>query len=388
MRRLADTPPRKNWQSGLRKYRYGEAAAAAAVRWSEAARYEFTAGEIDRIEAAADDLCGLIHDAVRHAIESRLLPLYGISRKVANLIEAGWARYYQQGRADPRQGGLYGRLDLAYDGSDSLKLLGCCFDGPAGLFEASIVQWSWLEATHPDADQFNGLHEGLVERFQTLSRGLRGRDQLHLTCSTPDAALEGELAYLAAVADEAGYQATVIPIQDIGWDGARFRDLDDAEMRWLLKLYPWEVLAEDDFGHHLDTAPTVFLDPVWRMPASNHGLLATLWELYPEHPNLTAATLSSSGLPAGVPVLERSFFGLDRAASRLIEHGAVVADTGPAATPGGTVYLARPQLFEQDGIEAVLECWMVGDKCLGMTVREADDRLIGAGAAVVPHLFR
>ena len=36
-------------------------------------------------------------------------------------------------------------------------------DTPTSLLEASVIQWDWKEAVFPAADQFNSLHERLVE---------------------------------------------------------------------------------------------------------------------------------------------------------------------------------------------------------------------------------
>ncbi|CAK0751882.1 putative Glutathionylspermidine synthase [Azospirillaceae bacterium] len=380
---------RHDWQLNLRQYPYGAVATSAAAHWDESAYYSFSADEIDRIETAANSVYGLIIDTLGHAIDGRLLPLLGYSAETGTLIRDDWnrSRSHNGGSQDPRAGGLYGRLDFAYDGGESLKLVGCHFDGPTGLFESAIVQWNWLEARFPDADQFNGLHETLVERWQALAVGLRARGRVHLTCATPDAGREGELAYLAALAEEAGLKTATLAIQDIGWDGGRFRDLDDRVIAWLLKLYPWEALVADSYGAHLGRAELDFVEPLWRMPASNHGLLALLWERYPQHPHLSPASLTESAVTGG-PVLTRSQFGLDRAAQRLTRDGRVIAETPPAATPGGMVHLALPPYFEQDGICALLQCWLVGDKCLGMAVRESESPLFDSESTLVPHLFR
>lgn len=387
MRRLA-SPPRPDWRSALSEYDYGEAAAPAAVCWDESVRYEFSAGEIDMIEGAADEVHGLIRDAIGHVVDNRLHPLLGLETDVARRIDASWAAYWGRGKPNDRLGGLFGRLDFAYDGRQSLKLIGCDYDGPTGLFESSIVQWDWLEASFPDLDQFNGLHEGLVERWQALATGMRGRDTVHLTCATPDAQREGELAYLAATADEAGLSATTIGVQDIGWDGSSFLDTDEQRIAWLLKLYPWEAMVAEEYGAHLHTSGLPVLDPLWRMPASNHGLLAVLWDLYPEHANLCQASLTESDVDASRGLIRRSLFGLDHAAEWVSGEEGTEADTGMAANSGGTVYIARPPSFESDGVHAILQAWMVGDKCLGMAVRESETPVLWADAALVPHLFR
>ncbi|MFN3075413.1 MAG: glutathionylspermidine synthase family protein [Alphaproteobacteria bacterium] len=388
MRRIANTP-RPNWQASLRQYPYGAEALPAAASWDESVRYEFSADEIDAIEAVADEVHGMVREAVRQVVETRTHGLLGIKPEAARMIDASWKAYWNGGQPDARQGGLYGRLDFAHDGRDGLKLVGCNYDSPVGLFEAAVVQWNWLEAAFSGADQFNGLHEALADRWREMVVGLRGRDTVHLTCATPDPRREGELAYLAATAEEAEVSTRILPIQDIGWDGSHFVDMDEEAISWLLKLYPWEALLEDQFGQNLKSASMSVLDPAWRIPASNHGLLAVLWELYPEHPNLCPASFREADLGDAGMVIQRSLLGLDRAAERITEGGETVAETEPSANPGGYVYIARPAWWRGAEVRTVLQTWVVGDKCLGMTVREGSDEIFSPeDAAVVPHLFR
>src|ERR1700741_4398805 len=64
---------------------------------------------------------------------------------------------------------IYGRFDLWYDGSGPPKLLEYNADTPTALVEASIVQWYWLEDTRPQYDQWNSLHERLVDGWRALA---------------------------------------------------------------------------------------------------------------------------------------------------------------------------------------------------------------------------
>jgi glutathionylspermidine synthase len=70
------------------------------------------------------------------------------------LIREAWA-------AQPPS--LYGRFDLAWSGTGPPKLLEYNADTPTSLVEAAVAQWYWLEQVHPGGDQFNSLHERLVE---------------------------------------------------------------------------------------------------------------------------------------------------------------------------------------------------------------------------------
>lgn len=383
--------PRAQWEAALDDYAYGPAARPAAGLWDESAYYRFSAAEIDRIEAVANELYAMVVEAVGHVVDRRLYGLLGLDPAVAKLVEKAWSAFRRGGATAVQHSSLLTRLDLAQDAQGDIKLLGCHADGPGGLFTTSIVQWNWKEARFPDADQFNGLHEATTARLQRMSAGVPGRQHLHLACATPDAPRQGELAYFAALAEEASIDTTVMGLQDIGWDGHRFRDLDDAEMRWLFKLYPWEALMADAYGQHLPTAGMDVLEPAWTLLASNHGLLSVLWELYPEHPNLLPASLTEGDL-AGKPLVERrSLLGLDRPARRLTRGGTVVYDTGAAVNPGGYVYLAPAPaagvVSGAAGRTAVLQVWIVGDSAYGMGVRESRDPVIDADAAMVPHLF-
>lgn len=387
MRRVKATG-RVDWRPGLRKYPYGMAAAPAAALWREDVRYEFSAQQIDLIESVADELHSMVREGLRATVEDKLLSDLGLRGEAARLVDASWTDYWRLGGINERAGCLVGRLTLAYDGRDSIKLLACDYDMAPGLFAAALVQRNWQEALAPDAGQFNGLHEALVERWEELVLGVPGRGRLHLACATPDPMREGELIYLAATAAEAGVETVLLPLQDIGWEDGRFRDHAGEPISWLAKLYPWEALGGEAFVQRLRSAGMGVLEPAWCWAASNHGLLAVLWHLYPGHPNLCRAALDDSALGPVEAVTVRSLFGLDHAATRMGEHGRLVAEAGAVAEPGGWLWLETPPGFEQDGAHAVLDAWIVGDKCLGMTVREAPSPLVGPDAAVVPHLFR
>lgn len=125
---------------------------------------------------------------------------------------------------------------------------------------------------------------------------------MHFTCSRADAGGEDHVtvSYLQETAAEAGLDTVGLAIEDIGWDAElnRFVDLEEAPMAAVFKLYPWEWLLTDDFGRHaLSSLPeTLWTEPLWKTLLSNKALLAVLWELYPDHPNLLPAYLDEPGM--------------------------------------------------------------------------------------------
>jgi hypothetical protein len=64
---------------------------------------------------------------------------------------------------------VYGRFDLRYDGTGPAKLLEYNADTPTSLVEAASPQWFWMEERFPGADQWNSLHERLVDAWKKQS---------------------------------------------------------------------------------------------------------------------------------------------------------------------------------------------------------------------------
>src|SRR5258708_38260638 len=95
-------------------------------------------------------------------------------------------------------------------------------DTPTALLEASVVQWYWMKEVYPDADQFNSLHEKLIERWKGLRGGLPADGRMHFTADAESTEDQGNLDYLRDTATQAGLQALAIAISDIGWGARRF----------------------------------------------------------------------------------------------------------------------------------------------------------------------
>ena len=110
--------------------------------------------------------------------------------------EAFWPLISESWHRD--DGSLYGRLDLSFDGRGPAKLLEYNADTPTSIFEAAVFQWTWLEQAierniiPKRADQFNSIHERLIEAWKKLG----GARHLHLAGMTENEEDAGTLAYL------------------------------------------------------------------------------------------------------------------------------------------------------------------------------------------------
>src|SRR5580704_3279421 len=170
MRRV-DSTPGKNWESRV------EAAgltwhSAESAYWNEAAFYELAPRDVELLESSTNELARMTLHAAEHIIDNKLYAQVGIPQSAVALIENSW-------EAEPPS--LYGRFDLAYDGSSPPKLLEYNADTPTALLEAAVVQWHWLEEAKPGADQFNSIHERLIEGWKRIASRMAPSERVHFT---------------------------------------------------------------------------------------------------------------------------------------------------------------------------------------------------------------
>lgn len=256
--------------------------------WDESAYYSFSLPEVEALEGVVEELHAMCLAAAAHIVEHDRFADLGITDPaLAELIAESWRR-----RAE--QPSLYGRFDLRYDGDGPAKLLEYNADTPTSLVEAASPQWFWMEERFPGADQWNSLHERLVDAWRRQAE-LLPPGPLHFAHSETDELGEDlmTVAYLQETAEQAGLDTHALSVEQIGWDSLSGRFVDE-KLRFIrscFKLYPWEWLAEDEFGpqvlgtydHGGGSGSTVWIEPLWKMLLANKALLAILWELFPEH---------------------------------------------------------------------------------------------------------
>ena len=375
MRRIATTP-RANWQEKVQKagltWHSGQ-----QPYWNESAFYEFTAKEVDTLEAATNELEKMTLAAAQYAIDHRLYGKMGISEAAIPLIESSW-------EAEPPS--LYGRFDLAFDGSGPPKLLEYNADTPTSLLEAAVVQWYWLQDVSPHRDQFNSLHERLIALWKALADYLPG-GRIDF-CSMDDAEDGMTVTYLQDTAQQAGLTASVFPIDEIGWSGTAFVGPDDRPLGALFKLYPWEWMVREEFGRHLGKDSTIWMEPAWKMLLSNKGILPVLWELYPRHPYLLESRFDGPGLLRSW--VKKPLLGREGANITLHQPGKDLVTEGSYGEEG-FVYQDFAPLRSFDGKFPVVGSWLIGHEeghvAAGMGIRESDTPVTTNTSQFVPHLF-
>ena len=372
MQRLASTP-RADWREKFEALGFSFHSDDGGY-WDESACYQFGAAQIDEIEAAAEELHRLALAAVQHVIVERRGAELGITPPQMALIETSWRTNAPS---------LYGRFDLAYDGHQPPKLLEYNADTPTSLLEAAVAQWHWLEESGR-ADQFNSLHERLIVRWESLFNTLPPGTPVHFSCVKDNEEDRVTLEYLRDTATQAGVATRFVYIEDIGWNGKALVDLDGAAINAWFKLYPWEWLMRDAFGTHLAATSIHIIEPAWKALLSNKGMLAILWELFPDHPNLLPAYFTPDYLGASFVV--KPFFSREGANISIVDR------TQPLTTPGPygnepKVYQARATIPVFDDRYPVIGAWIVGDDAAGMGIREDVTPVTTNSSRFIPHFF-
>lgn len=351
--------------------------------WNEAAAYVFTDVEADTIRDATAALHVMCLQAAHHVAErDDLLDLFGIPPSWRSFVRASLRR------GDPS---LYGRLDLAYDGAGPPRLLEYNADTPTSLIESAAAQWHWLAEVHPGQDQFNPLHERLIDRLRAIGAMARqpgtALPVLHVSSVDDDGEDRQTARYIQDVAVQAGWDARFVALADVGWSGRdrRFVGLLGEPIRAWFKLYPWEWAAQDAFGAHLLGQDMLVLEPAWKMLLSNKALLPVLWRLFPGHPNLLPASFDEADMDGRYvtkPILSR-----EGANVALRDGTCTLAETGGSYGDARRIYQQAAPLFQAAGRHAVLGSWVVGDAPAGIIVREDRSPIITNASQVVPHLI-
>lgn len=380
MRRIT-LEPRADWQSAVGELGLLWHSDVDGPYWDESACYEFTLEQIDTLEDATDAVHALYVEAgARIVDDERLLAACGIPQSYHAAVRKAWAK--QVPALD------FGRFDFAWDGTGAPKLLEYNCDTPTSLLETSIVQWYWKEAVFPDLDQFNSLHERLIERWQLISPALPGRrvwfahvgDEVHEDTMTT--------TYMRDLAQQSGLETHGLLIEQLGIDAkGRIVDQDDGLITALFKLYPWEWIAVEPFGQPIipHLTDTIWLEPVWKMMWSNKAVLAILWDMFHRHENLLPATLDPrmvSGDYVSKPILSREGANVE-----VVADGQVIASSGGEYSTDRLVYQQRYPLRDFGRGYPVLGSWIVGGKAAGLGIRE-DGLITANGARFVPHVIR
>jgi glutathionylspermidine synthase len=379
--------PRPDWlplveSQGLLYASWKDDSGVTVPYWHESAYYELTGAEVEHLEDVVEELHGMCVAAARHVVASGDLTAFG-------LPEA--ARDYLRLTLEEEHPSVYGRFDLVWggEGSGEVKLLEYNADTPTAVIEASLVQWYWLQDRFPEKDQWNSLHERLVRAWAKTKPYLRSETVHFAHIGGTDEEEEWmTAAYLRDTASEAGLTTVGLEVKDLGWDPERLRfvDLGDHGIDTVFMLYPWEDMLVEPFGQHVLDHPRacLFVEPAWKALLSNKALLAVLWELYPDHPNLLPAYLDS---PRGMTsYVAKPLHGREGDAVRIVTPEGVHEQDSVHYGAEGFCFQEYVALPDFDRNLPVLGAWVVDGEAAGLGIRESDGPVTDDYARFLPHV--
>ena len=413
MRRV-ESKPRPDWQSrveekGLTFHSGGRPSdpekGIYGSYWYEEAHYELTAVQVDQLEEATQTCFDMCLEAASYVLKGENFALtdrLGIPRDFAAMAKESWTRQ------DPM---FYGRFDFAWDPASLVdpepKLLEFNADTPTTLIETAITQYYWLTDTNPEADQFNSIHEKMVNFWNVIKPHIYGRP-FYFTAQGEYVAGElqnGEdvmtVEYIRDTALQAGVDARFIELTKLHWDDdARcFVDENDEPIWYLFKLYPWEWMWSDEYGVRVPglSEDVGIIEPAWKMVLSNKGILPILWEMFPNHKNLLEAK-DAGPLTIGDTVEEGwvSKPMLGREGENVIVSGTDLTVATGGTYDGPRILQRRAKLFRPTrDLYTVIGSWVIAtsnlprdSKPAGCVFREGPSPVITGKDRVVPHLFR
>ncbi len=376
-------PEREDWRTTAEACGFDFHTIDGERYWDERGYYAFTLDEIEqKIEAPTGEIDAMCLELVGRAVDDEQV------LKRLKIPEPFWPLISESWRGD--EPSLYGRLDLAFNGREPAKLLEYNADTPTSIFEAAVFQWTWLAQAAErriipkTADQYNSIHERLIEAWKKLGRGRH----LHLTGTMGNAEDAGTLAYLEDTATQAGLATTLIDIEDIGWrDEGGFVDLDNHDIALAFKLYPWEWLFHDAFGAKLMDAPTHWIEPPWKAVLSNKGILPLLWDMFPRHPNLLPAYFEDDprANELGTSYVRKPLYSREGANVTIVSAGAALAEQQGPYGAEGYIRQGLAHLRDFELQYPIVGSWLVDHTPCGLSIREDESPITGNNSRFLPH---
>lgn len=366
---------RKDWEHKLESLGFGYHS-LEGLYWDESHHYEFSLEEINTIEKATSELWQMCLEAVDYVISKNLWYRFNIPESFRNYIITTWEEDHPS---------IYGRFDLGFDGKN-LKLLEFNADTPTSLYEASVIQWYWLQELFPDKDQFNSIHEKLIDYWKYLKNYMNPHYIYFASLTNIEDVTNVE--YMRDCAAQAGFETEFIPIQDVGWaeDIEEFIAADRSIMEYIFKLYPYEWILEDGFGEKLvrNGFRSQWIEPAWKILLSSKAILPVLWEMYPNHPYLLESYFEPRHLK---DFAKKPIYSREGANVTLHKNNLPIEQNSGAYGKEGFIYQQLFDLPNFDGNYPVIGSWVIGQEPAGIGIRESAHLITNNQSRFIPHLI-
>ncbi|MHC5354883.1 glutathionylspermidine synthase family protein [Myroides sp. LJL115] len=377
--KIKQLTPDPQWKTQLETLGFGYHTDNELTYWVEDYYFSIQEHFADKVYQATAQVWEMCLEAVQYVIDNNLFEDFKIPRYIVDHIKQSW---------ENETPSIYGRFDFAYDpNTQELKVLEFNADTPTSLFETAVVQWHWMQKYFKkDVDQFNSVHEQLIQTWSQIKPFLKG-NTLHFSCLKQTLEDLTNVEYLRDCAMQAGINTKLIYVDDIGWDGENFVDLEDQVITDIFKLYPWEWLVYEPFSVHIptDSQQANWIEPSWKMILSNKAILPVLWKLFPNHPLLLEAYFDPKGHMKDF--VKKPLLSREGANITIYKQGTIFQQTQGEYGQQGYIYQSLANTIEQPTGFTIIGSWLVGQEPCGITFRESDQLITTDKSRFIPHII-
>ncbi|MBA1433459.1 MAG: glutathionylspermidine synthase family protein, partial [Epsilonproteobacteria bacterium] len=256
---------------------------------------QLTQEEAEAYYEAANTIYDMYVEAAEYVIDNNLFFDLGIPFNLIEMIKKSWENDVHWH--------IYGRFDFAggIDG-ELIKLIEFNADTPTALFEIALLQWAILKHNNMDeAKQFNNVYEAISENFKrliTLFDDTQRFNELYDGWKILFSSIEGNdeeeatTKLLQQMANDAGFVTSFEFLQNVHFDDNGIYDRNENPYEYWFKLYPWEDIASDEpelattLTKIMEQQKAIILNPAYTLLFQSKGMLAILYELFPDSPYL------------------------------------------------------------------------------------------------------
>lgn len=367
--------PRANYQAKIEELGFNY----NAQYWMENYYYEFTESEVDAIHRAAEICHSHYIDATEYVFQHpELLEKFCIPEHLREALIQSWEEDLPS---------IYGRFDFSMV-NGTPKLLEYNADTPTSLFEASIVQWNWLQDVIPGGKQYNEIHEKLIASWNEVYDNYNEySNRVDFCCIMDNIEDYTNTAYMASTVADSGLDTSMFDVSDMQFDDNTQYHCTPGKQKSeiLFKLYPWEWLMNEGGSETLIETNTLFVEPLWKALWSNKYMLVILSQLFPDSPYILRA--------GETPIDDRNYcrkpiFSREGANVSLVKDDTIVLESEGEYGEEGYIYQELAELPEIDGSYPVIGAWIIGGEGAGMGVRDSNNLITDNMSNFVPHVVK
>lgn len=353
--------------------------------WNEGTYYEITNQEMQLIEEATKECYKVACDTFDiMASEYKrgntyIFNEFGFPDSVIARIVDSW---YNDDLS------LYGRFDFCLkDGR--LKLYEFNADTPTSLLESSLIQWFWKEDVFPEYDQYNSIHENLIQSWKDISSeyNVKSLSVVSVQDNEEDLSTSG---YIASCAVDANLNVHQFDIEQLRFDDfGHMYNPDETPVEMLFKLYPTEWFFEENKDELLKCSLRTMVEPLWKVIMSSKLFLVYMYKYFPECEYLLETYKLSDNKIGTKDVCIKPYYSREGENVTLTGNDGEQIE-GTSGNYGEHLLIVQKKFCmpDFDGNHPVIGSWLIGGVPCGIGIRETKTLITDNMSMFVPHIIK